>query len=107
MIHFVSKEGRKSVDFSSESMDRKLSDSERRRWSSVQTASPGSTVSTQLMEDERLAMMLQNEEFLRELQGDDDFMETLQQGIDMSVVFAYTPCTFHIFMFFFCNVALR
>ena len=35
----------------------------------------------QYLEDERLALCLQNEEFLRELRGDEDFMKTLQRGV--------------------------
>ena len=35
---------------------------------------------SQYLEDERLAIMLQNSEFLQELRGNDDFMQTLQRG---------------------------
>ena len=32
------------------------------------------------LEDERLAIMLQNSEFLQELRGNEDFMQTLERG---------------------------
>jgi len=32
------------------------------------------------LEDERLALALQNSEFLQELRGNEDFMKTLQKG---------------------------
>lgn len=35
---------------------------------------------TQYLEDERLAIMLQNSEFLQELRGDRMFMMTLEKG---------------------------
>ena len=35
---------------------------------------------TQYLEDERLAIMLQNSEFLQELRGNEDFMQTLERG---------------------------
>lgn len=34
----------------------------------------------QYLEDERLALILQNSEFLQELRGDEDFMRTLERG---------------------------
>ena len=40
-----------------------------------------------VLQDEYLALMLQNEEFLRELSQDNDFMSTLQRGIDRDLVF--------------------
>ena len=35
---------------------------------------------TQFLEDERLAIMFQNSEFLQELRDDEDFMNTLERG---------------------------
>ena len=35
---------------------------------------------SQYLEDERLAIMLQNSEFLQELRGNEEFMQTLERG---------------------------
>lgn len=36
---------------------------------------------SQYLEDERLAIMLQNSEFLEELRRNEDFMKTLEKGM--------------------------
>ena len=40
---------------------------------------PDSAAMSQMLEDERIALMLQNEEFMAELRGDREFMSALQQ----------------------------
>lgn len=42
----------------------------------------GDPEAAQYLEDERMAILLQNEEFVRELQHDQEFMSTLQMDAE-------------------------
>ncbi|ELT98811.1 hypothetical protein CAPTEDRAFT_220951 [Capitella teleta] len=75
---------RTSGELSSEMLQQKLADNERRR------RTPRGE-DAQMLEDERLALMLQNEEFLMELMHDEDFMRTLQR--DRMNATAFEPAT--------------
>ena len=54
-----------------------MKENERRRRKAVKNVDPEMS---QYLEDERLAIMLQNSEFLQELRGNEDFMKTLEKG---------------------------
>lgn len=58
-------------------LDKKMKENERRRRTAVMNADPEMS---QYLEDERLAIMLQNSEFLQELRGNEEFMQTLEKG---------------------------
>ena len=54
-----------------------MKENERRRRTAVMNAD---AEMSQYLEDERLAIMLQNSEFLQELRGNEEFMQTLERG---------------------------
>ena len=64
-------------DFSTGMLQEKMKENERRR---KRTSIGMDPELTQYLEDERLAIMLQNSEFLQELRGNEDFMQTLERG---------------------------
>ena len=66
-----------SHEFSQGMLDEKMKENERRRKKAVMNVDPEMS---QYLEDERLAIMLQNSEFLQELRGNEDFMKTLEKG---------------------------
>lgn len=66
-----------SEDLSSEFIQRRIKENERRRRLASADLDPELA---QYLEDERLALILQNSEFLRELRDDEDFMQTLEKG---------------------------
>ncbi|XP_069135338.1 CUE domain-containing protein 1-like [Argopecten irradians] len=65
-----------SLEFSQDMLDEKMKENERRRKRAVMNADPEMS---QYLEDERLAIMLQNSEFLDELRSNEDFMKTLER----------------------------
>ncbi|KAJ8313046.1 hypothetical protein KUTeg_010419 [Tegillarca granosa] len=65
-----------SHEFSRDMLDEKMKENERRRRKAVKNVDPEMS---QYLEDERLAIMLQNSEFLQELRGNEDFMKTLER----------------------------
>ncbi|XP_033748103.1 uncharacterized protein LOC117333084 isoform X2 [Pecten maximus] len=65
-----------SMEFSQDMLDEKMKENERRRKRAVMNADPEMS---QYLEDERLAIMLQNSEFLQELRSNEDFMKTLER----------------------------
>lgn len=65
-----------SHEFTQGMLDKKMKENERRRRTAVMNADPEMS---QYLEDERLAIMLQNSEFLQELRGNEEFMETLEK----------------------------
>lgn len=67
-----------SHEFSQDMLDEKLKENERRRRKAVKNVD---LEMSQYLEDERLAIALQNSEFLQELRGNEDFMKTLEKGI--------------------------
>ena len=69
-----------SHEFSQDMLDEKMKENERRRRKAVKNVDPEMS---QYLEDERLAIMLQNSEFLQELRGNEDFMKTLEKGTDI------------------------
>ena len=64
-------------DFSTGMLQEKMKENERRR---KRTSVDMDPELSQYLEDERLAIMLQNSEFLQELRGNEDFMQTLERG---------------------------
>ncbi|XP_025088955.1 uncharacterized protein LOC112561031 isoform X2 [Pomacea canaliculata] len=72
-----------SEDLSSEFIQRRIKENERRRRLASADLDPELA---QYLEDERLALILQNSEFLRELRDDEDFMQTLEKDRQTSVV---------------------
>lgn len=66
-----------SHEFSQDMLDEKLKENERRRRKAVKNVD---LEMSQYLEDERLAIALQNSEFLQELRGNEDFMKTLEKG---------------------------
>ena len=66
-----------SEEISSNLIKRKIAENERARAMSTDTMTPEQA---QVLEDERLALLSQNEEFLQVLLRDDDFMKTLERG---------------------------
>jgi hypothetical protein len=67
-----------SHEFSQDMLDEKLKENERRRRKAVKNVD---LEMSQYLEDERLAIALQNSEFLQELRGNEDFMKTLEKGM--------------------------
>ena len=65
-----------SHEFTQGMLDKKMKENERRRKTAVMNADPEMS---QYLEDERLAIMLQNSEFLQELRGNEEFMQTLER----------------------------
>lgn len=65
-----------SLEFSQDMLDEKMKENERQRKNAVMNADPEMS---QYLEDERLAIMLQNSEFLEELRSNEDFMKTLER----------------------------
>ncbi|XP_056009056.1 uncharacterized protein LOC125663721 isoform X2 [Ostrea edulis] len=65
-----------SHEFSQDMLDEKLKENERRRRKAVKNVD---LEMSQYLEDERLAIALQNSEFLQELRGNEDFMKTLEK----------------------------
>lgn len=65
-----------SHEFTQGMLDKKMKENERRRRTAVMNADPEMS---QYLEDERLAIMLQNSEFLQELRGNEEFMQTLER----------------------------
>ncbi|XP_063396630.1 uncharacterized protein LOC134681123 [Mytilus trossulus] len=65
-----------SHEFTQGMLDKKMKENERRRRTAVMNADPEMS---QYLEDERLAIMLQNSEFLQELRGNEEFMQTLEK----------------------------
>ncbi|KAK3084994.1 hypothetical protein FSP39_022547 [Pinctada imbricata] len=63
-------------EFSQDMLDEKMKENERRRRKAVKNVD---LEMSQYLEDERLAIMLQNTEFLEELRGNEDFMKTLEK----------------------------
>lgn len=63
-------------DFSTGMLQEKMKENERRRKKTSVDMNPEMS---QYLEDERLAIMLQNSEFLQELRGNEDFMMTLER----------------------------
>ena len=63
-------------------LDERLKENERRRKRTSMEVDPELT---QYLEDERLAIALQNSEFLQELRGNEDFMKTLKRGTCLSL----------------------
>ncbi|KAH3891185.1 hypothetical protein DPMN_015274, partial [Dreissena polymorpha] len=77
----TSSSGKRSViiethDFSKGMLAEKMKENERRRKKTSANMDPELA---QYLEDERLALALQNSEFLQELRGNEDFMKTLQK----------------------------
>lgn len=66
-----------SLEFSQDMLDEKMKENERRRRKAVMDVDPGMS---QYLEDERLAIMLQNSDFMEELRANEDFMKTLERG---------------------------
>lgn len=64
-------------------LKRKMKENERRRRTISHDFDPETS---QFLEDERLAIMLQNSEFLQELRGNEDFMKTLERGTVKRVI---------------------
>ncbi|XP_064612703.1 CUE domain-containing protein 1-like [Liolophura sinensis] len=77
-------------EISSSLLQKKLRENERRRRS---TPSRGDPEMTQYLEDERMAIMLQNSEFLEELRQNEDFMKTLERDRLNASAFEPTPST--------------
>lgn len=75
-------------DFSTGMLQEKMKENERRR---KRTSIDMDPEMSQYLEDERLAIMLQNSEFLQELRGNDDFMQTLQRDRMNATGFEPTP----------------
>lgn len=73
-----------SHEFSQDMLDEKLKENERRRRKAVKNVD---LEMSQYLEDERLAIALQNSEFLQELRGNEDFMKTLEKGIWILILF--------------------
>lgn len=73
-----------SHEFSQDMLDEKLKENERRRRKAVKNVD---LEMSQYLEDERLAIALQNSEFLQELRGNEDFMKTLEKGISILLLF--------------------
>lgn len=65
-----------SHEFTQGMLDKKMKENERRRRTAVMNSDPEMS---QYLEDERLAIMLQNSEFLQELRGNEEFMQTLEK----------------------------
>lgn len=63
-------------DFSTGMLQEKMKENERRR---KRTSIDMDPEMSRYLEDERLAIMLQNSEFLQELRGNEDFMQTLER----------------------------
>ncbi|XP_013384324.1 uncharacterized protein LOC106154498 isoform X2 [Lingula anatina] len=65
-------------EFSSHSqmLQKRMAENERRRASTNRELDPEMA---QYLEDERLAILMQNQEFLRELRGNEEFMKTLER----------------------------
>lgn len=63
-------------DFSTGMLQEKMKENERRR---KRTSVDMDPEMSQYLEDERLAIILQNSEFLQELRGNEDFMQTLER----------------------------
>ena len=64
-------------DISSDFIQRRMRENERRRRQASVDLDPDLA---QYLEDERLALILQNSEFLQELRDDETFMRTLERG---------------------------
>jgi hypothetical protein len=64
-------------DISSDFIQRRMRENERRRRQASVDLDPELA---QYLEDERLALILQNSEFLQELRDDETFMRTLERG---------------------------
>lgn len=75
-----------SHEFSQDMLDEKLKENERRRRKAVKNVD---LEMSQYLEDERLAIALQNSEFLQELRGNEDFMKTLEKGIWILLLFDF------------------
>ncbi|XP_041347084.1 CUE domain-containing protein 1-like [Gigantopelta aegis] len=75
-------------DFSTDMLQEKMKENERRRKLASGDIDPELT---QFLEDERLAIMFQNSEFLQELRDDEDFMNTLER--DRMSTSAFEPKT--------------
>jgi len=59
-------------------LQERIKENERRR---KKTSAEIDPELTQYLEDEQLALALQNSEFLQDLRGNDEFMRTLQRGM--------------------------
>ena len=64
-------------DISTDFIQRRMRENERRRRQASVDLDPELS---QYLEDERLALILQNSEFLQELRDDETFMKTLERG---------------------------
>ncbi|XP_053376429.1 uncharacterized protein LOC128547506 [Mercenaria mercenaria] len=64
-------------DFSKDMLQERMKENERRR---KRTSADIDPELARYLEDERLALALQNSEFLQELRSNDDFMKTLEKG---------------------------
>ncbi|CAL1543915.1 unnamed protein product [Lymnaea stagnalis] len=73
-------------EFSSDILQERMKENERRRRMTSVDVDPDLT---QYLEDERLAIMLQNSEFLQELRGDRIFMMTLERGKNFTLIFCW------------------
>lgn len=74
---FFSHQGLPQHEFSSDILQERMKENERRRRMASMDIDPDLA---QYLEDERLAIILQNSEFLEELRGDRMFMMTLERG---------------------------
>lgn len=63
---------------SSAILQKRMQENERQRRNTIGAEDPELA---QYLEDERIALFLQNEEFVRELMGNKEFMSTLEKGI--------------------------
>lgn len=64
---------------SSAILQKRMQENERQRRNTIGAEDPELA---QYLEDERIALFLQNEEFVRELMGNKEFMSTLEKGIN-------------------------
>ena len=70
-------QGLGQLEMSSDILHERFKENERRRRIACETMDADTA---QYLEDERLAIMMQNSEFLQELRGDSAFMMTLEKG---------------------------
>lgn len=67
-------------------LEQKMKENERRRRSTSHDIDPELM---QYLDDERLAIVIQNSEFLQELRGNEDFMKTLEKGESIFTILFY------------------
>ena len=70
-----------SEQLGSDVLQQRMAQNQQQRDQLQSTVGQADPERAQYLEDERLAICLQNEEFLRELRDDEDFIKTLERGV--------------------------